>query len=296
MAKKLKLVYNPNSGDKTFKLNLDACVSILQNADYDVHLFRSQTKGDIAAHIQEMDTEYHAIVVAGGDGTLHIVINAMLRRNMTIPIGLIPAGTANDFATFLQLPKSHMVACERIVAGNMMLSDVGKANDVYFINVCAAGFLSNISQNIDDDFKFALGKLAYYIKGIEQLPNFEAFQVRIDASGDIMIDDIYFFLVLNSSGTGGFDHLSPSASINDGKLDFIAFRQMPLIDLAKIFLKVLKGDYLNDDNILYFQSDCITIEAISDNFTFSETDLDGESGPNMPVTITTVPNALQFFV
>ena len=290
------MIYNPNSGDKTFKSHLDSCIAVLQNADYEVHFFRSQLQRDITEHIQQMDADlYDAIVVSGGDGTLNIVINALLNNNIELPIGIIPSGTANDFATFLQLPQDAIAACERITEGNLIFSDVGKANDTYFINVCAAGLLTNISQNIDTNFKFALGKLAYYIKGLEQIPNFETFKVRINNSSGVIIDDLYFFIVLNSSGTGGFENLSLHAKINDGKLDFIGFRQMPIIDLAKIFLKVLKGDYLNDDKILYFQDSCIEIENISNKLNFSETDVDGELGPTMPIKITTIHNALRFF-
>ena len=295
--RKLKLIYNPNSGDKTFKLNLDICASVLQNADYEVHLFRSQVPGDITEHIKQMPADvYDAVVVSGGDGTINLVINALLNCNIAVPIGIIPSGTANDFATFLRIPPDPVEACKIIAQGNLISSDAGKANDTYFINVCGAGLLTNISQNIDNNFKSALGKLAYYIKGLEQIPNFEAFQVRITNSTQVIIDDLYFFIVLNSSGAGGFENLSSYSEINDGKLDFIGFRQMPIIELAKMFLKVLKGDYLDDSNIIYFQDSYIKIENLSDKLNFSETDVDGESGPNMPVTITTLPNALQFFV
>ena len=101
--KKLKLIYNPFSGNKSFKFDLDFCFSVFQEGGYEVHPFRSIRPGDIAAHIAQMDENYDIVVVSGGDGTVNIVINALMNRGLRIPLGIIPSGTANDFATFLGL-------------------------------------------------------------------------------------------------------------------------------------------------------------------------------------------------
>lgn len=294
--KKLKLIYNPFSGDRTFKNAIDDIVFVFQNAGYETHLFRSIEKGDIENHIAGMKKNYYdAVVVAGGDGTVNIVLNALMNFDHSIPLGIIPAGTANDFASFLKLPRDPAEAAEVIAGGNITDMDIGTANDKYFINVCSAGLLTNISQQVDEGVKNSIGKLAYYLKGIEQIPNFVPISVRITNSSEVFEEDIYLFLTLNSSGAGGFDKLSATASVSDGKFDFIAFKACPIAQLAVLFVKVLAGDCTSDSNILHFQDDYIKIEMLSDNSEFAQTDVDGEKGPVLPIEIRNIHKAVKIF-
>lgn len=286
--KKLKLIYNPNAGDRSFKNKLDECIHVLQHGGFEVHIFRSLKKGDIDAHISSMEKEeYDTVVVSGGDGTINIVINALMKNNITAKLGILPAGTANDFANYLGIPKNPKEACSYIAKGDTISSDIGEVNGRYFINVCGAGLLTNISQNIDENLKNSLGKLAYYLKGLEQVQNFVPIPVKITNSKEVMEENVYLLLVLNGAGAGSFEKLAPNASINDGVFDFIAFKSISMPELAKIFLKVLKGDYLHDPNVIYFQDSFIKIEPNGEGLekALFETDIDGELGPDMPLTI-----------
>ena len=101
--KKVKLFYNPFSGNKTFKFDLDVCIGVFQSAGYEVHPFRTMQPGDIETHVAQMDKDYDIVVASGGDGTVNIVLNALMHNNLKMPLGIIPSGTANDFATFLGL-------------------------------------------------------------------------------------------------------------------------------------------------------------------------------------------------
>lgn len=294
--KKLKLIYNPFSGDKSFPSFLDECVTILQSGGYEVHLFRSIQNGDIKKHIAGMPKDfYDVIAVSGGDGTINIVLNALLKNGHDIPLGIIPSGTANDFASYLKLPRDAEQAAEIITKGKITNVDVGLVGSEYFINVCGAGFLTNISQNIDNDIKNFLGKFAYYLKGIGQIPNFTPLSVQITNSQTSFQEDIYLFIVLNSSGTGGFEKLSPDASINDGKFDFIALKSMPILDIAKVILKLISGDHLSDPNIIYFQDSYIKVEPLFQDEQYLETDIDGEAGPNMPIEIIALKDKIKVF-
>lgn len=295
--KKLKLIYNPFSGNGEFKFNLDSCISKFQSKGYEVHLFRSIEYGDIDKHLSTIERNYYdAFVISGGDGTINILVNALMKYGLNhIPIGIIPSGTANDFASFLKIPKDVEAACDFILDNNPKDVDLGKANDKFFINVCAGGLFSNISYNIDKDFKNTFGKLAYYLKGIEQLPSFTAIPLRITNSNQVIEDKINLFLVLNSSGTGGIENLSPTASISDGMFDFVGFKDGPLYEVPKLILKFIKGDYLNDDRMIFFKDSYIKIENLSDDGRFLVTDLDGEQGPKMPVEIKNIKSAVKIF-
>lgn len=299
--KKAKLIYNPFSGDKSFKFNLDPVIAIMQKGGYETHVFRSIEEGDIDEHLRKLsETEksyYDSIIVAGGDGSINIVINSMMKYGLCSNLGIIPAGTANDFAKFLQIPPEPDKAAEVIINGHTIESDLGLVDGRYFINVCGAGHFTNISQNIDSDFKNTLGKLAYYIKGIEQAPNLVPMTLRITNSSTVYEENVYFFIVLNSSGTGGFNNLVRDASITDGMFDFIAVKEGQFIELATLFVNLLKGDHLSDQGVLYFRDSYIKIEPKDENINpeFLETDIDGERGPDMPVVIQNIPKAVTIY-
>lgn len=293
--KKVKLIYNPYSGDKTFKFDLDLCVKKLQEAGYEVHLFRTIEKDDIELNIKNTPKDfYDAFIISGGDGSINLLINAVMKYGLNhIPIGIIPSGTANDFASFLKLPKSPEDACQVITDGNIQFADVGMANNQYFINVCAGGLFANVSEIIDKNFKETFGKFAYYIKAIEQMHNYNPIELKITNSKETFQDKFDLFLVLNSSGTGGIEKLSPEASINDGMFDFVGFRNVGISNLPSLVIKFLKGEYLKHNKILYFQDNEILIENISEKEIFS--DLDGEKGPKLPIRITNIKNSIKIF-
>ncbi len=294
--KKLKLIYNPYSGDKSFKFDLDVCIRIFQEGGYDVHVFRTIKNGDIERHISNMEADYNIIVASGGDGTVNQVVNALMKRGLHIPLGIIPSGTANDFASFLNFRTGDLETCCNTIIGTKPKNiDIGIVNGTYFINVCGGGLLSNVSQHIDNNFKDAFGTLAYYLKGLEQIPNFCPIPLRITNSTEIIEDEVYLFLVLNSAGAGSFDRLAPEASITDGYFDFIGIKAKPVYELAVLFLKILRGEHIGDSNIIYFKDNYIKVECLSNNRVLAETNIDGEAGPLMPIEIKLIPNAIPVF-
>ncbi|MEA4816118.1 MAG: YegS/Rv2252/BmrU family lipid kinase [Lachnospiraceae bacterium] len=295
--KKLKLVYNPFSGDKSFKFDLDVCIKIFQQGGYDVHVFRSIEKGDIERHFSEMPKDYDVIVASGGDGTVNLVLNSMMKYELNhIPLGIIPSGTANDFASFLNFKTENLESsCSIIVQKKPKNIDIGYVNGKYFINVCAGGILSNVSQNVDTDFKNALGKMAYYIKGLEQLPDIKPLPLKITTSKGSFEEDIFLFLILNSAGAGSFTNLAPYASISDGKLDFIAVKAKPVFDIAKMLVNVLRGEHIHYESIIYLQDSFFNIEFLGENNKFAETNIDGEAGPLFPIEVKALNKAIKVF-
>jgi diacylglycerol kinase (ATP) len=299
--KKLKLFYNPNSGDKSFKDNLDVCIEILQTAGYETHIFRSLKYGDIEEHFKQMDSFfYDAIVVSGGDGTINIVVNCIKKYNIKTTLGIIPSGTANDFASFIKLPNSISDCAKVIANGKTQRIDLGLVNEDFFINVCAAGLFTNVSQLIDKDFKYTLGKLAYYIDGVKQVPSFVPIPVKITNSNEVIKENIYLFLVLNTSGAGGFKTFAPTAKIDDGKFDFIAFKETTIKDIAILLIKMINSDYLDDPSVIYFKDSYIKIELDVEeseiNPIYLHSDVDGEQGPSFPIEINCIPQDIELFI
>lgn len=293
--KKLKLIYNPHSGDKSFKYALDPCVNAFQDGGYETQLFRTRTPEDIDYAVASLDEDCEAVVVSGGDGTVNRVVNALMRHQKNIPLGVIPSGTANDFAGYIKMPPDPEEAVRAMMNGRVVRSDLGCVNGRYFINVCGAGLFTNISQQVEKPMKDSLGKLAYYLKGIGQLPNFVPFPVRIISPSGVLEDELFLFITLNGCGAGGIK-LSPQSRIDDGLLDLIALRAVSLRELAVLFVNMLKGDFLTDASIVFLREASFTVENLTELSMDYETDIDGEQGPDMPVHITCVPDALPLLV
>ena len=295
--KKLKLIYNPASGDRSFKAALDVYIAAFQQVGYEAHAYRTSAARDIGDHIAAMPSDfYDAVAVSGGDGTLNQALNALISHGHIMPLAIIPSGTANDFANFIGMSKNADTIADALASGNIVWADVGLANDSYFINVCGAGLFTHVSQQVDHGMKTTLGKLAYYLKSLEEIPNFRPISVRITNSRETIEEDIFLFLALNSAGTGGFDKLVPDASITDGLLDFIAFRACPILDLGRLFIKVLMQDYLNDPGVIYFQDSYIKVELTSPSDKYDSCDIDGEWGPMLPVEIRNIHRAIPLIV
>lgn len=291
--RKVRLIYNPASGDRSFKNRLDDVIDEFQREGFQVVPYKTLGIDDIEIGVKYTGhDDYYGIAVAGGDGTINRVINAMMKYNINLPLGIFPWGTANDLAAYFNIPRDVKKCCSYITQNKVREIDLGKMNDKYFINVAAGGLLTDVSQKIDIGLKNTLGKLAYYLKGLEQIPNFRPISVEFVTSSDIYKDKIYLFTAFNGCSAGGFNMLAKDAKIDDGKLDIIAVRACPLVELVSLFIKLLKGEHLTDSNIIYMRTDNIRINCAHN----VETDIDGEPGPLFPVDINIIPGRIRLFV
>ncbi len=291
--KKLRLIYNPFSGERTFGGSLDLCIDLLQKAGYIVCPVRI---GDCINIDDVLTEDFDVFAVSGGDGTLNIVLNIIMNKGLNhIPLAIFPSGTANDFASFLRLPKKPEAICQIIARGKTEDHDIGKAGDKYFINVCAGGLFSDISTSIDNDLKANIGKLAYYLEAIKQMTEYKPLKLKItDSGGRVFEESVVLFLCLNSSGTGGIKNLSPAASIQDGLFDFLFIRDCDVTEIPDILIKYFMGKLTQNKNILYFKDSSVRIEA--DKRCKCATDVDGELGSNLPLTIENIHKAVKLFI
>lgn len=288
--KKVRVIYNPYSGDRSFRNRLDLVVDKLQRGGYEVTLTRTMSIEDIYECVKN-SLGYNSIIASGGDGTINHVVNAMIKNDLYVPLGIFPSGTANDFASHLKIPKNISDACKVIIKGNIKELFLGKINDRYFVNVAAGGLLTDISQKIDINMKNTLGKMAYYLKGIEKIPEFKPVNITINNKGRLLREKVYLFVILNGSTAGGFK-LAPDSSADNEALNFIGIKPCNIIDLFNLFFKMLRAEHLEDSNVIYFKGKEFIIEC-DENI---ETDIDGEVGPQFPLNIRLSSKKLKVFV
>ncbi|AOY75538.1 YegS/Rv2252/BmrU family lipid kinase [Clostridium formicaceticum] len=296
--KKVKLIYNPNSGQRSFPKHIDYFVQKFQQSGNQVTMFRSLEKGDIQkSGFSDIDSQaYNSIIVAGGDGTINEVITAMIEKDINVPLGILPFGTANDFANNIGMPINKIEeCCDIILQGKIKHVDVGKVNEKYFINVLGFGLMATVSQNINNDLK-KIGKLGYYIKGIEQIPSLRPIPVRVITDSRTIEDNIYLMLVLNGKCAGGFEKLCTNAVLDDSLFDVLIVKAKPLHEIGKLFIDILQGKHLSNENIIYLKEKHLKIECLDKYEGFYESDIDGEKGPNLPLEITLLPKKIEIYV
>ncbi|MDY6228205.1 YegS/Rv2252/BmrU family lipid kinase [Clostridium sp.] len=287
--KKVKFIYNPYSGENVILDHLDIVIKIHQEAGYTIVPYRIDKEIDVINAFNDFrDTNYYYVLIAGGDGTIDNVVNAMAKAGVSVPIGILPVGTANDFGKFLGMPSDISKACRQILNSEVTSVDLGSINDKYFVNVASTGLFTDVSQKTDVNLKNTIGKLAYYLKGLEELPNFRKLEIKIKSEEMEYEGNMYFMLVFNGQTAGNFK-LATKASAADGFLDVIIFKAIPIIELIPLFVKVLKGEHLDSDNVIYFKTNNIYIESHEDIVT----DIDGEKGPDFPLNIKCIKGGLK---
>ena len=286
---KVKFIYNPYSGENLILSKLDKVISLHQEAGYTIVPYRITAGEDVGVALNDIkDGNYKYILIAGGDGTVDSVVNAMAKSGISLPIGILPVGTANDFSKFLGMSSDVEEACKQILSSEVKSVDLGSINDKYFVNVASTGLFTDVSQKTDVNLKNTIGKLAYYLKGLEELPNFRKLHVNISSKEVEFEGEMYLLLVFNGATAGSFN-LAMRADACDGLLDIIMFKAVQVYELLPLFIKVLKGEHLDSNKVLYFKTDYLKVECHEDIVT----DIDGEKGPDFPLEIKCIKGGLK---
>ncbi len=294
-TKKIKLIYNPAAGDKTFVKYLDSFIEKFQKAGFRISIFRSMEPGDFADGFKDIDESYQAVIVAGGDGTASNVLNIMQKKGIDLPMGIVPAGTANDFARFLGMTQNIERSFDRILKWNIKDIDIGRVNEQYFLNVCNGGIISNIAHGTETEMKNRLGKVAYYLYGLKELPNIKPMSLKITTSQKEITGDFLAFFIFNSKDAGGFKNIAKNASVDDGLFDLIAVKSGNILKLSSAAADLFQGRDVNNENLIYLQDSYFQIEKTSQNDNIENCDIDGEKGPEFPLEIKLLPSALKVF-
>ena len=289
--KRALFIYNPKSGNGNITRYIDMVIAKSEEKGFVVIPHRITNDEYLDEFLQEVcNMDIDRTIIAGGDGTIHRIINKLYLFNIECKIGILAVGTANDFAYHLNIPKQIDDMIDLSFSDEMSKCDIGKANNEYFINVASMGFLIDISQRTNPNLKNNIGVLAYYIKGIEELPRLKPIKIDIESDECTLKDqDIYFMLIMNGKSAGGFKKISPTSLINDGYLDVIIFKKTTLIDIVPLVINLVNGEHINNANVIHFQTKKLRIDCKEQDI---GTDLDGEVGPNFPINISIAKKSL----
>ncbi|MGL5050569.1 MAG: YegS/Rv2252/BmrU family lipid kinase [Fusobacteriaceae bacterium] len=287
---KVKFIYNPNSGGKIILEFLDRIICQFQKRNIAVIPYRIDIHKKSQDFFMEFPTEeYSYILIAGGDGTINQVVNQMKNKNIDLPISILPTGTANDFALTLGLKGDLNEVLDQILNGKIQNIDLIKANDKYFVNVLSSGLFTEVSQNTPSYLKNNIGKLAYYLNGILEVPKVQDLKLTFQAENFQYSGQCFMFFVFNGK-TAGNINLSYKSKIDDGVFDVIIATGGDIFKVIDFIIKFLKGEHLDSySSILHFKTNEVRIHSQG----FHKTDIDGEKGPNLPLLIECLPKGLK---
>ena len=263
--KKMLFIMNPCSGQKRANRYLPDILSMYNRAGYDITVHMTAGPGDGDETVRRLGPGMDVVVCCGGDGTFNEVISGLLHSGQDIPVGYIPAGTTNDFASSMKLPTNIMRAARAILDGTPVAYDAGKFGDRYFSYVASFGAFTRASYSTPQDIKNALGHTAYVLEGIQELSQIRKEHVRMDIDGRIVEDDFLFGAISNSTSVGGILTLDPGqVDMRDGLLEILLVRAPRNLAEISECIQAVKAQKYNCEMITFCSSPRITVYADAD--------------------------------
>ena len=279
-GKKLLFIVNPRAGRNKPHGPLFDALAVLSAAGYLVRIHQTTAPGDAAETAAREGGQYDLVVAAGGDGTLNEVISGLMRLDAPPPLGYLPQGTTNDFASCLKISRDPVEAARAIVLDRVRELDVGTWNRRSFVYVASFGAFTRSSYAASQAAKNALGHFAYILEGMKDLNTLRPYHIRLTADGEELEGDYLFGAVCNSTSIGGLMKLDPERVVlDDGKFEMLLVRSpRTAADLQSLVLAVLNQQY-DSPGLVFRHVSALRLET-EETLPWS---LDGEFAPSEPV-------------
>ncbi|MEA5597575.1 YegS/Rv2252/BmrU family lipid kinase [Rivularia sp. UHCC 0363] len=296
MRRKACLIFNPVSGTTDADQDLERIKELLSpQFDLDIQFTTEEISADKLAQEAVKKGEFEIIIAAGGDGTLSETARAL--GETTIPLGIIPRGTANAFASALGLPDTLDEACETILSGKTRRIDIGRCNGKLMTLLAGIGFEAETVENASREAKQRWGVLAYLVSGIQQLRELELFEAEIETDDKIIKVSAGALTVANAAPPTSVLAQGPAGILyDDGLLDvtIISSNTWGAAIAASYHLLQtgLRGDAAQRDDIGYLRTKRVKITTNPPQ----KIVLDGEMIGNTPLEVECIPGGLSVIV
>ena len=289
--KNLLLVINPRAGQRRVNRFLTDIVGLFNERGWRTEVYVTGATGDGRRYIEEGKTAWDMIVCAGGDGTLNETIAGAMASGLSCPLGYIPCGTTNDYASSIGLSTDVMQAARDIVDGAPRTFDVGAFNGRGFVYTATCGAFARASYSTPQAAKNVLGHLAYVLEGMKDLTTIKPIRMRVEANGKALEDDFLFCSVTNSTSVGGILKLdSTLVALNDGRFEVTLVRNPVNAQQLSTILLGLTTMELPNEMIYFFSADRIRVRTEP----AVEWTLDGERADEVgDVTLENLHNAVR---
>ncbi len=250
--KKMVFIFNPRSGKAQIKNQLMHILDIFTKAEYRIEVHVTQGPKDAVKAAYELGQDADIVVCSGGDGTLNETISGLMMLERLPYLGYIPAGSTNDFASSLKIPKNMLASARAVVEGEPFPIDIGCfCKDRYFVYIAAFGAFTEVAYMTSQDRKNMLGHQAYMLEGVKSLTSIKSYHMRVESEEISLEGEFIFGMVTNTISVGGFKGLvTQDVALDDGEFEVLLIRtpKTPL-DLSNIvnymFLKEEPNEYVH---------------------------------------------------
>ncbi len=249
--KRLLFVFNPHSGKAQIKNQLLEIIDTMVKAGYEVNAYPTQARGDAIEKVRNEAGEYDLVVCSGGDGTLDETVTGMMSREEKRPLGYIPAGSTNDFATSLGIPKEMAKAAAVAVRGKQFPCDIGVFNGDYFVYVAAFGLFTEVSYKTSQEWKNVLGHAAYILEGMKSLHDIPSYHMQVEYDNKRIQDEFIYGMITNSTSVGGFKGMTgKDVKLDDGLFEVTLIKKPKNpIELNEIIASLI--NLVDDTDMIY---------------------------------------------
>lgn len=294
IRRKILFIYNPRAGKTRIRNNLFEIIDIFTKSGFEVTAYPTQRPGDAITAVRDRGDGYELLICSGGDGTLDEVVTGMMQCEKRIPIGYVPAGSTNDFANSLTIPKNMMKAANIIIKEKYFSCDVGKFNDDIFVYIAAFGLFTDISYETNQQVKNLLGHMAYIMEGMKRLSAIKAYAMKIKVNNIVIEDEFMYGMITNSTSVGGFKKMTGKwVKLDDGLFEVTLIKRPKNPVEINNILSALMGKNINKDYMYCFKTAHLEIES-EEGISWT---LDGEYGGKLKnVTIDNKKQAIEIIV
>lgn len=258
--RKIKYIINPAAGQGESKhtINLIHDKMIASDVMYSISISSYEGHVEILAREAAQDG-YTDVVAVGGDGTVLEVFNGIFERN--INLGIIPAGTGNDFVRMLNMTKNFEESIDRIIRGNTCRVDIGVVNDTHFLNVVGMGIDGDIVSKTEVVKKKIKGSAAYLYSTFASLLNYKCKEVTINIDGNIYHRKVYLVAIGNGQYFGGGMKITPGAKLDSKNFEVVVINEMKKSKFAVLFRKVFSGKHIHEKPVEVFYGKNIKVKS-----------------------------------
>lgn len=294
MKKTAMVIINPSSGGEKADTYREQIEKKLKTLFEEVVVKETDKQGDAEAFACfAAQNHYDAVFAMGGDGTVNEAINGLAEKKHRPLFGFIPLGTVNDLGRALHLSLDPEEAIEQLSFEHVTQLDIGKVNDRYFMNVIAVGTIPEAINDVDSEEKTKMGKMAYFVSGMKYLLKSDCYEFELLL--DQQVEQVKSSLVLIglTNSIGGFESLLPKAKVDDGFLHLVYLNDQSFLNMVKSVPELIKGVEITSANVTYRTFKQGEIALLSEGNL--ETNIDGDSGAELPIKVAVLPQHLTVF-
>lgn len=247
---------------------------------------------EVLAHVVEKG--HDLVIIGGGDGSLSTAVDLLAHRDVTL--GVLPLGTANDFARTLGIPSDLRAACATIAGGKLVDVDLGQVGDNHFVNLASVGLSVGVSHALAPSLKKRLGPIAYPIAAAVAYRRHRPFTAWLEFPDDdhepVRLDDLLQVAIGNGRHYGGGNVVAPDATIDDQLLDVYAVFAGRLRDHLSMARLLRDGSFVEHDHAMHLTTQRVTLRTDPEQLI----NVDGEVVASTPETFVVDHNALDVVV